>query len=135
MDFYTSSKKYQQENANITVDDHLNLSEDLELANNFRTHWKSVTDGNNLTLFCFRRYRSIHLLNLRFLEDEIANLDREIYQSGLQLDIEPGSKDRMKLRSATRDKDVPSIKQTITKACVLKLRELLKEYGKVIRNE
>ncbi|TEY29168.1 hypothetical protein BOTCAL_0965g00040 [Botryotinia calthae] len=127
MDLHISSKE-----PDITTDDHTSLLEELELADNFRTYWKSATDGNNLSLFCFRRYRSIHLVNLRFLEDEIAKLDREIYQAGLQLDIEPGSKDRMKLRSATRDKEVPSIEQTITKPCVLKLRELLKEYDTTI---
>lgn len=101
-----------------------------KLAREFRTHWSSCTDDNDLSLFSFRRFRSSHLINLRFLEEEISKVDREIYQAGLQLGIDPERKDILGLRSATRDPNVPPIEETITQENILKLRRLLKEYGK-----
>jgi len=105
---------------------------DGEIAQNFRAHWRSATNSNNLSLFCFRRYRSSHLLNLRFLEDEIAKLDHHLYQAGLQVEIDPDSQDRMGLRTATRDKDVRPIEEAINRNLILDLRKLINEYGKII---
>ena len=100
-----------------------------KLARDFRTHWSSSTDDNELSLFSYRRFRSSHLINLRFLEAEISKIDREIYQAGLQLGIDAERKDILGLRSATRDANVPSIEETITQEKILELRRLLKEYG------
>lgn len=104
-------------------------SPNLQLAFEFPIHWSSCTDDNNLSLFSFRRFRSTHLINLRFLEEEISKVDREIYQAGLQLEIDPEKIDKLGLRSATRDHDAPSIEETITPDNILKLRHLLKDYG------
>jgi hypothetical protein len=49
------------------------------LSGQFRGHWQSSTTDSNLTLHVFRRFKTTHLLNLRFLEGEIADLDHVIY--------------------------------------------------------
>jgi hypothetical protein len=41
--------------------------------------WPRITSDDNLTLHGFRRFKTTHLLNLRFLEEEIAELDHVVY--------------------------------------------------------
>ncbi|GAW15305.1 hypothetical protein ANO14919_047140 [Xylariales sp. No.14919] len=91
-------------------------------------NWKYATADNNLTLHGFRRFKTTHLLNLRFLEDEIAALDHDIYQAGLTIGLDPSSSDRLGLRHSKRDANVPKIEETITQEVILRLRSLLKEY-------
>jgi hypothetical protein len=100
-----------------------------DLTEQFRKHWRSSTDDNNLTLHGFRRFKTSHLLNLRFLEDEVAKLDHIIYQAGLQLDIDPTSTDRLGLKQSRRDSNPPNISETVTQELILQLRDLLKQYG------
>lgn len=95
----------------------------------FAGYWQKCTDDNNLTLHGFRRFKTTHLLNLRFLEDEIAELDHALYQAGLSLDMGTSPNDRLGLRHSKKDSDVSSIKDTITKGFILKLRGLIKQYG------
>jgi hypothetical protein len=95
----------------------------------FTKHWQNATASNNLTLHGFRRFKTTHLLNLRFLEDEIGELDHIIYQAGLSLGLDPSSSDRLGLEHSKRDANVPQVEETITQELVLKLRRLLKEYG------
>lgn len=95
----------------------------------FRKHWQTATDDNNLTLHGFRRFKTAHLLNLRFLEDEIAELDHTIYQAGLSLNIDDSPSDRLGLKHSRRDTTVPSIETTITRELVFELRGLLQQYG------
>lgn len=95
----------------------------------FREHWQSSTDDNNLTLHGFRRFKTTHLLNLRFLENEIAELDHIIYQAGLSLNSSPSARDRLGLRHVRRDKKAPSVAETINQGLILKLRDLLRQYG------
>ncbi|KAF7924404.1 uncharacterized protein EAE98_007455 [Botrytis deweyae] len=109
-------------------------SREHKLVREFRTHWSTSTDDNELSLFSFRRFRTSHLINLRFLEDEIAKVDREIYQAGLQMGIDAQRKDLLGLRSARRDADVAPIEETITQENVRKLRRLLREYDEAILN-
>ncbi|TGO57574.1 hypothetical protein BCON_0064g00440 [Botryotinia convoluta] len=109
-------------------------SQEHELAREFRTHWSTSTDDNELSLFSFRRFRSSHLINLRFLEEEIAKLDREIFQAGLQIGIDAERKDLLGLRLARKDSNVPPIEETITQEKVWKLRRLLREYDEAIIN-
>lgn len=99
------------------------------LTEQFRKHWQSSTDDNNLTLHGFRRYKTTHLLNLRFLEGEIAELDHTIYQAGLNLGLSLSSKDRLGLEYSRRDSKVPNIDETITREFVLHLRDLIRQYG------
>lgn len=80
-------------------------------------------------MFCFRRYRTSHLLNLRFLEDEIAKTELELYQAGMSLDVDPECKDDMKSRTATGETDSPQVEDIINQECVFRLRNLIKEYG------
>ena len=96
----------------------------------FRRVWQKSTEDNNLSLYGFRRFKTTHLLNLRFLEEEIAGLDRAIYQAGLNLNIKPSSDDRLGLGHCTRDADAPAAEEVITPALILKLRDLIKQYGK-----
>lgn len=101
----------------------------VKLPDKFRKHWQTATDDNNLTLHGFRRFKTAHLLSLRVLEDEIAELDHTIYQAGLSLSIDHPPSDRLGLKHSRRDTDVPPIETTITRELVLELRGLLKQYG------
>lgn len=100
-----------------------------QVADKFRQHWQIATDDNNLTLHGFRRFKTAHLLSLRFLEDEIAQIDHEIYQAGLSLTTDYSPCDRLGLKHSKRDASVPAVELTITRELVLQLRGLLKQYG------
>lgn len=104
-----------------------------DIESTFRKAWIASTADNNLTLHGFRRFKTTHLLNLRFLEDEIAELDHVLYQAGLGLNLSPSATDRLGLKHSKRDADAPKISDTITKELVTKLRDLLKQYGRRIR--
>jgi hypothetical protein len=95
----------------------------------FRKHWRTCTDDNNLTLHGFRRYKTAHLLNLRFLEDEISELDHQVYQAGLSLEIDPSPGNRLGLKHCKRDSAIPCVDETITRNFILELRDLIKQYG------
>ena len=95
----------------------------------FRQFWPRITDDSNLTLHGFRRYKTTHLLNLRFLEDEIAKLDHTIYQAGLSLGHEPSARDRLGLKRSKTDVDAPDVEDTMTRELVLELRALVQQYG------
>jgi len=98
-------------------------------ADRFRTYWQASTDDSNLTLHGFRRFKTTHLLNLRFLEGAIADLDHKIYQAGLSLNLEVSPTDRLGLAHSKRDSDFAGIKDIITEELVVNLRDLLKQYG------
>jgi hypothetical protein len=95
----------------------------------FRSCWATSTADNNLTLHGFRRFKTTHLLNLRFLEVEIAKMDHIIYQAGLSLECSPSSTDRLGLKHSKRDSNTPNINDTITPEFILKLRDLIRQYG------
>lgn len=95
----------------------------------FHKHWQTATDDNDLTLYGFRRFKTTHLLNLRFLEDEIADLDHILYQAGLSLGIDHSPANRLGLKDCQKDARVPTIQTTITDDLVLKLRCLIRQYG------
>ena len=99
---------------------------DESIVNDFGKAWHNAVDDNYLTLFGFRRYRTSHLLNLRLLEAEIAKIDHTFFQAGLNLNHIP-TLDRLGLSGARRDAIPP--KEAINEAQVLRLRELLKQYG------
>ncbi|KAF2198210.1 hypothetical protein GQ43DRAFT_443568 [Delitschia confertaspora ATCC 74209] len=103
-----------------------------ELVDKFRKCWITSTADNNLTLHGFRRFKTTHLLNLRFLEQEIADMDHIIYQAGLSLDLNPSSTDRLGLKHSKRDVNVPKIEESITQEFILKLRELLRQYDEAL---
>ena len=93
--------------------------------------WSRSTEDRNITLYGFRRFKTSHLINLRFLEEEIAELDHNIYQAGLSLDSDARNRksDRLGLRYSRRDSSVPPLQDIITESMVIELRRLLKEYG------
>ncbi|KAH6867774.1 hypothetical protein B0T10DRAFT_325150 [Thelonectria olida] len=109
------------------------LSEQSDsLAAQFPRHWEIATADSNVTLHGFRRFKTTHLLNLRYLEAEIAEIDRLIYQLGLSLNLEPGCADRLGIKHCQKDEDVPSIDTALTEDLVQKLRRLLKEYDEAL---
>ena len=105
------------------------LGDAEQLVNEFRMYWQSATADSNLTLHGFRRFKTMHLLNLRFLESEIADLDHQIYQAGLSLHLRLPLNDRLGLKHSKRDKNVPEIHETINKDLVVRLRDSLQRYG------
>ena len=103
--------------------------EDLKTANLFRDLWRKTTDDNNLTLYGFRRFRTTHLLNLRYLEEEIDLIDHQIYQAGLKLERTPTSVDRLGLRHGRIDASALGHGEVMTRELVLRMRELVRQYG------
>lgn len=95
----------------------------------FRRCWITSTADNNLTLHGFRRFKTTHLLNLRLLEYEIAEMDRTVYQAGLSLGLDPSSTDRLGLNHCEKVPNPPSIEDVITEEFVSRLRDLLRQYG------
>ncbi|KAF2469874.1 uncharacterized protein BDR25DRAFT_288333 [Lindgomyces ingoldianus] len=87
----------------------------------FRKCWIASTADNNLTLHGFRRFKTTHLLNLRLLEHEIANMDHTIYQVGLSQGLSPSPTDRLGLNHVKRDTEVPNINDSINQSFILKL--------------
>ena len=102
-----------------------NASSGSPTASKFCQFWPGNTNDNNLTLHGFRRYKTTHLLNLRFLEDEIAMLDHSIYQAGLSLGHEPSVRDRLGLKSSKTDSNIPDVEKILTPDLVLELRNLI----------
>ncbi|PHH90255.1 hypothetical protein CDD83_4163 [Cordyceps sp. RAO-2017] len=108
------------------------LQQGARLADQFPSHWQASTADGNLTLHGFRRFKTTHLLNLRYLEAEIAEIDHHIYQVGLGLDIEPSTTDRLGLRYCKRDGTMPCTGKTVTRRLVKRLRRLLKDYDEAV---
>lgn len=95
----------------------------------FRKNWQAASADRDLTLYGFRRFKTSHLLNLRFLEDEIAELDHVVYQAGLTLGLDHAPSNKLGLKYCKRDSKAPGIESAITEDLVLRLRSLLKQYG------
>ena len=106
-----------------------NAPGELGAAQLFRKLWCNATDDNYFTLYGFRRFRTAHLLNLRFLEDEIDKIDHKIFQAGMKLGYSPGIKDKLGLRHGKKDLDAQGADDVVNQELVLKLRDLLKQYG------
>ncbi|KKY30775.1 hypothetical protein UCDDA912_g09278 [Diaporthe ampelina] len=98
-------------------------------ATRFRKNWKAASADSDLILYGFRRFKTSHLLNLRFLEDEISELDHIVYQAGLTLGLDHAPANKLGLKYSKRDTKVPDITATITDELVIRLRSLLKQYG------
>ena len=96
----------------------------------FPKFWREVSADNRQTLYGFRRFRTSHLLNLRFLEAEIDKIDRIFYQAGLSLETR-SVLDRLGIKDAMRDVNPPKLGD-INEALTHRLRSLIKEYGKPI---
>ena len=98
----------------------------------FSKSWNISTSDYHSSLFGFRRYRTSHLINLRFLEAEIHQMDRDLYQAGLKLD-QPLDRDhaldRLGLKQAKRDSSELNAEANVDKASIMRLRGLIKEYG------
>ena len=106
-------------------------SEDLTVASLFRDLWRKATDDNHLTLYGFRRFRTTHLLNLRYLEEEIDVIDHRIFQAGLRLGHVPPSPspDKLGLRHGRIDTSALGHGEVMDRELVLRMRELIKQYG------
>jgi hypothetical protein len=88
-----------------------------------------LTADNNLTLYGFCRFKTTQLLNLWFLENEIADKDHTTYQAGLSLGLSPSPGDRLGLQHNKRDADIRKVNDVITGEFTSKLRDLIKEYS------
>lgn len=99
------------------------------LSSQFPDHWQTSTADRNLTLHGFRRFKTTHLLNLRYLEAEIARLDHLLYQVGLGLELEISSVDRLGLKHCQKDDGIPCPSEVINRELIERLRRLLKDYG------
>ena len=108
----------------------VNSTTQSHLQDKFATHWQNSTSDDPLALFAFRRFRTSQLLNLRFLEDEIATLNDQIYQAGLKMGLPIGEKDYLGLKLAQLDPNALDFKDIITTGNVQRLRQSLKEYSK-----
>ena len=102
---------------------------DTNLVDAFRRCLVASTAGNNLTLHGFRRFKTTQLLNLRFLENKIADIDHIVYQASLSLGLSPSPGDRLGLQHSRRDADVLKVNDVITREFITKLRDLIKEYS------
>ncbi|EDU43190.1 predicted protein [Pyrenophora tritici-repentis Pt-1C-BFP] len=69
----------------------------------------------------FRKCWTTQLLNLRFLENEIADMDHTIYQAGLSLGLSPSPGDRLGLQYSKRDADVPKVNDCVLAALLRRL--------------
>lgn len=112
----------------------VNESQDLAIAKLFHKLWRQATDDNYFTLYGFRRFRTAHLLNLRFLEEEIDKLDHQIFQAGMRLGYTPSATDRLGLRHAKRDVNAQGAEEIVNQDLVLKLRDSVKQYGTYLNN-
>ncbi|KAF5845499.1 hypothetical protein GGP41_003105 [Bipolaris sorokiniana] len=99
---------------------------------NFQDAWIASTANKNITLHSFRRFKTTHLLNLRFLEDEIAQMDHILYKAGLSLGLPISSSNRLGLKKSTGDLNFPKTDEVITQKFIEKLRNLLKEYDEAL---
>ena len=106
---------------------HTGKSDDYQL---FEKVWASSTEDNNLTLYGFRRFKTTHLLNLRLLEEEIDRIDHQIYQAGLKLGMDPAPADRLGLKHCKKDEHALRPEDVMDEQVILKLRDLLRQYGK-----
>lgn len=104
-------------------------AEQQDVLGAFRKHWQLATADSNLTLHGFRRFKTAHLLNLRFIEDEISRLDHNICQTALSMEIEPLGTDRLGLNNCIRENNLPSPETIVNRDMVVKLRDLLQRYG------
>jgi hypothetical protein len=96
----------------------------------FAKAWASSTEDNDLSLYGFRRFKTTHLMNLRLLEEEIYRMDHQIYQAGLKLGIDRTPRDRLGLKYCKLDEHSLSTEEVMDEKFVLKLRDLIKQYGK-----
>lgn len=96
----------------------------------FQKAWQAASAHSDVALYGFRRFKTSHLINLRFLEDEIAELDHVIYQTGLALGLNNCPANRLGLKYCRRDAPVPGkVRDTIPTEAISRLRHLLRDYG------
>ena len=110
------------------IDDFLHVSSE-EMRASFREIWSDTISDHRLTLFGFRRYRTTHLVNLRYLELELEKISNVIFQAGMQLDQPPSDLDRLGLRYIRKQPGTSAKLEIINGNTILRLRELIKEYG------
>ena len=95
----------------------------------FSKLWRHVTDDSSLIIYGFRRFKTTHSINLRFLEAEIDKKDHTIFHVGLSLGYSPTKIDRLRLRYAKTYASLHHSQGTVDQALLSRLRKLIKQYG------
>lgn len=101
-----------------------------DFASIFSRAWSIATEDENITMYGFKRFKTSHLLNLRYLEHDLGKLDREIYQAGLSLNTAPSRTGRLWLGHAKKDENIKGIPDVACEENILRFRRLISEYGK-----
>jgi hypothetical protein len=122
-----SSEKMPQSSLGTMVSDGK-----LEACKLFEKVWALSTEDNNIALYGFRRFKTIHLMNLRLLEDEIDRIDHQIYQAGLKLTVGSAPADRLGLKHCKKDEHALRPEEAISEPLISRLRNLLQQYGRCV---
>jgi hypothetical protein len=120
---YGDSKDAEIDNADEYSTQHVD-----DILERFRRFWPTATDDNRLTLFGFRRFRTVHLLNLRFLEDELTDINRKLCIAAEVLDIPLPPKNKLGLRHGT-PRDPSEWNAALDREFFGNMRRVVKEYG------
>lgn len=94
----------------------------------FEESWGKVTNSGVLNQF--HRYNTLHLLNLRFLEEELATVESQVLRAGLKFSGREKGPDQIIFEEAIISPDVCDSNGKVSQAYVEKLRNLIQKYGK-----
>jgi hypothetical protein len=123
-------RKNDQSIVSAEVDREPSPKPPYDYAGAFPQHWLGSTLEDKISRYGFRRFQTSQLLNIRFLENEVAELDRSIYKAGLRLNLPfSSSTDRFGPEHVVLDHQSATADKIITHENVLKLRRLLKDYS------
>jgi hypothetical protein len=100
-----------------------------DVSDAFAEVWQEATSDNTFTLHGFRRFRTSHLLNLRFLERELIEIDRKFFQAGLKLKQPDRPLNKLGLNHAKLDPVGMSFRSAINRQDIDRLQDLLNKYG------
>ncbi|CAN8099915.1 unnamed protein product [Discula destructiva] len=98
----------------------------------FNRIWSIATEDENLTMYAFKRFKTSHLVNLRYLEHELDKLDRDVYQAGLSLGHDVSKTGRLLLGHAQKDKVIKTVQDVAQKENIIRLRKLISENDKAM---
>ncbi|KAI1299003.1 hypothetical protein F5Y03DRAFT_408947 [Xylaria venustula] len=99
------------------------------ITQNFVRHWEKVlTADNSLTRHRVRRSKTAHLINLRFLEEDIAALNDVIVQAGINTRLDTSSSDRLGRTHSQSVTENPRVEKSLREK-LWKRRRLIGEFS------